>query len=90
MLKTKIRLSIALPLLIVVAVAAVGFSDHMATVKTTKPDVIWTEQACIKCHTNDKTIRAMQDKAGDTKKWSTFLSPEAKAAGKCPVPKATK
>jgi len=85
MLKKKIGFGTALPLLVIAAVAAFGFSDHLATVKTTTPTVVWTEENCVHCHTNDKAIRAMQSKAGNTKKWSSFLSPEARAAASCPV-----
>ena len=88
MLRRKIRWTTAVPLITVAAAGAVGFSNHLADVKTTKKTVVYTEYECVRCHQNDASIKAMQDKAGGTTRWSSYLSKDA--GTKCPVPKKAK
>ena len=86
MLRKRIRFSTAAGILFLVAVSAFAITNQMAEEKTKKPDVVYTEYQCVRCHVNDKTILRMQDKAGNANRWSSFLSDSARAASaKCPA-----
>jgi cytochrome c len=69
-----------------VGLSAVAIANKAADIKTTKPEKVYTEYQCVRCHMNDKAILRMQDKAGNANRWSSFLSKDAKVEGsKCPA-----
>ncbi len=86
MLRKRVRFSTAAGIVFLVAVSAFAITNQVAEIKTKKPDVVYTEYKCVRCHVNDKTILRMQDKAGNANRWSSFLTDAAKTAkSACPA-----
>ena len=65
MLKRKIPISVALPLVLAIIAAGVLIDNRIATATTETKPTCWRGEDCLKCHTDPVTLKKMQDKAGD-------------------------
>jgi hypothetical protein len=83
MLRRRIRTDAAAVIVVTAAATGVGFSSHLADVKSETPTHKITVSGCVRCHEDDKTIRAMQSKSGDSRFSYAILAKEAGIV--CPV-----
>ncbi len=66
MLRKKVPFWFAIP--VVFGLASVLYAvDNSVSEKAVHPKaVVWSEEDCLKCHLNTKTLKRMQSKRGDT------------------------
>ena len=83
MLRRKIDAKAAMLIVVMVSMAALGFSYRLAEKKSETPIHKITADECLRCHSGDKSIRAMQDKAGNAKFLKAYWSKPN--SGPCPV-----
>jgi len=87
MLKRKIPMTIALPLVLTIIVAGVLIDNRIATATTETKPTYWRGEDCLKCHTDAKTLKKMQDKSGDPTFCQATYDRLTKAKGTQAAPK---
>lgn len=67
MLKRKISLSIAIPLILAVTGIGIAMANNMAESSSKpKPAKVWSNEECLSCHVNKNILGLMQSKRGDS------------------------
>jgi hypothetical protein len=84
MLKRKVP--IWLVLAVIAAVSGVGYrlDSSVAEASTVKKAKVWSNEDCLKCHTNKRILREMQSKRGDPVYCQAAYDRLAKTDGKEP------
>ncbi len=65
MLKRKVPLWIAIPMIVAIGAFLYAFDSRKAEAASTKPAKVWSNEECLSCHTNKKVLAQMQSKRGD-------------------------
>jgi len=64
-MKRKVPIWIALPIILAVGGSLYSLVNTRAEASTLKQAKVWSNEDCLKCHTNKKVLSRMQDKRGD-------------------------